>query len=258
MATAQPTAYADINALLARLLDGLQRALSDDLLGLYLFGSLVNGDFDYDISDIDLLAVTAHDVDELVFARLQAVHADVVAHHPGWEGRIEIAYLSAQALKTYKTEMSQIAIMSPGEPFHFKEAGRDWLLNWWMVRERGHVLYGPPVTTWIDPITPDEFRAVVRDHTAWWTEEIDHIDHRPGQAYAILTLCRALYALDQGEQPSKRRAAEWAMARYPQWADLIGRALVWREQYRDQSVDHAATLGETKCFVHWVVQQVQR
>ena len=53
------TPYPDIDALLSRLLDQMQRILDKKLAGLYLYGSLVTGDFDRESSDIDLLAVTA-------------------------------------------------------------------------------------------------------------------------------------------------------------------------------------------------------
>ncbi len=42
-----PTPYADINELLDQLLSRIQAILSERLIGLYLFGSLVTGDFDY-------------------------------------------------------------------------------------------------------------------------------------------------------------------------------------------------------------------
>jgi predicted nucleotidyltransferase len=51
------TPYADIDQLLVKLLANLQQILDNKLIGLYLYGSLVTGDFDTNRSDIDLLAV---------------------------------------------------------------------------------------------------------------------------------------------------------------------------------------------------------
>lgn len=92
------------------------------------------------------------------FARLDALHGGFVAAYPQWEERVEIAYLTQAALKTFRTQSSPIAIISPGEPFHFKEAGHDWLINWWIVRRQGVALYGPPAQDVIDPIGDDEFQ----------------------------------------------------------------------------------------------------
>jgi predicted nucleotidyltransferase len=38
--------------------DGLQTVLDADWIGIYVFGSIVTGDFDEALSDIDIVAVT--------------------------------------------------------------------------------------------------------------------------------------------------------------------------------------------------------
>jgi predicted nucleotidyltransferase len=248
---------ADIDKLLSGLLERIRQILSAKLVGLYLYGSLVAGDFDRDISDIDLLAVTSMDIDEREFALLETMHNDIAAEHPEWEGRLEIAYLSARALKTFKTESSRIAVISPGEPFHFKEAGNDWLINWWTVREKGIVLFGADPATIIEPISKQEFLQAVREQAKEWREWVYHSRERPWQAYAILTMCRALYANANGDLASKKQAARWAQAELPEWASLIENALAWRAAWRDKAVDHEATFPETVGFVHFVIDQIK-
>src|SRR5581483_9511367 len=142
--------------LLGVLLARMQAILGPKLVGLYLYGSLVTGDFDNDISDIDLLAAISNDLEPPEFDALDAMHHDIVVAYPEWNNRLEIAYVSLRALKTYRTERSNIAIISPGEPFHIKDAGADWLLNWYVVRSKGVALFGPPSQDIIDPISQDE------------------------------------------------------------------------------------------------------
>ena len=93
------TLYPEIDALLDELLSGIRVALGDRLVGLYLSGSLVIGDFDARISDIDLLAATSVDVDEADLDSLRQMHDGFAAHHPEWYDRIEVAYLSTTALQ---------------------------------------------------------------------------------------------------------------------------------------------------------------
>ncbi|MHB0856667.1 MAG: aminoglycoside adenylyltransferase domain-containing protein [Anaerolineae bacterium] len=251
------TSHPDVDALLNDLLGQLQATLGEQLVGLYLYGSLVTGDFDRGSSDIDLLAALTSDVDAPTFEQLEGVHRNVLARHPFWRERLETAYLSLAALKTFRTQPSPIAITSPGEPFHLKEAGREYLMNWWLVREKGRTLYGPSPETLIDPIPTEAFLESVREHAASWGAWIpDARDDRPSQAYAILTLCRALYAMAHAEQVSKKRAALWAQVHYPQWASLIGKALIWRAEWRDKEVDHEATFPDTLAFVAFAREQI--
>src|SRR5215204_6879160 len=105
--------YPDIRILLNDITAGLQSVLGKKLVGLYLYGSLVAGDFDYEISDIDLLAATATAVNENELETLRKMHAELVKDRPAWDNRIETAYLSLEALKTFKFKQSRIANISP-------------------------------------------------------------------------------------------------------------------------------------------------
>ncbi len=256
---AKPTPYTDINTLLEILLSGMQSILGPKLVGVYLYGSLVTGDFDRDSSDIDLVTVTSSDIDEGEFNALLAMHTDFATQHSEWDGRIEVAYISTHALKTYKTQTSQIAVISPGEPFHLKEAGIDWLINWYTIREKGVTLFGPSPKTLIDPIAKDEYLLAVRDHAQYWRKWPSSISQqRPSQAYGILTLCRAMYTLAKGELTSKKQAALWAEKEFPQWASLVQNALLWRQAWRDQNVDHDATWPETLRFVNFAIDYCEQ
>jgi predicted nucleotidyltransferase len=254
----EPTNDAYINLLLADLLARLQRTLSDKFVGLYLHGSLVTGDFDAHLSDIDLLAALSDDLTGVDLEALRQMHGDFVAQYPQWDDRIEVAYLSLKALRTFKTQRSRIGIISPGEPLHFVEAGIDWLMNWYMVQEKGVTLLGPEPETIIDPISRDEFIEAIRQHVSGWNEYVEHGQHRGFQAYTILTMCRGLYTLSHGEQVSKIKAAEWAMGYVPEWAGLIQKALEWRQDILQSGVIDDAALPETKRFVAAMVERVQR
>ena len=63
-------------------------------------------------------------------------------------------------------------------------------------------------------------------------------------------MCRGLYAIGFGERLSKPAAAVWAQQAFPRWADLIRRALGWRQRQGDpDGQDGAATVPETRSFV---------
>jgi hypothetical protein len=248
----QITSYPKIGWLLVDLLRHMQQVLDEDLVGLYLYGSLVAGGFDREISDLDLLAVTSSDIDNQQFEALDEMHNAIAAQNPEWEGRIDVQYIAANALKTFKTQRSQIAVIGPGEPFHVKEAGEDWLINWYLVREHGRVLFGPDPQTVIPSTTQDEFLQAVRTQARRWVEWANQPRDQRGQSYAILTMCRALYAYQWGEQPSKRQAATWVQERFPEWSSLIEKALAWRTASDDELGRHEATFPETAKFIHFI------
>lgn len=242
-----------IQPLLAVVTHELPLQLGDTLVGIYLYGSAVWGDFDDDISDIDLLVVRDRDIDAEVFARLDGWHQTLESRFPDWAGRIEIAYISTNALQTFSTMRSPIAVISPGEPFNIKDAGIDWLINWYTIRQQSAVLWGPPAHIVIPEISATEFRANVRQQVGEWRDWVSYTqESRPYQAYTILTMCRALYAWTTGRQTSKAQAAAWAMHELPEYASIIANSLEWRRNYRDNDINHATTYRYAVTMV-WVV-----
>jgi hypothetical protein len=241
----------DIAALLDELREDIAAMLGDDFVGLYLFGSLAYGDFTPGVSDIDLLAVTGRFVTEDDIDRLREMHREIVHRHPEWEDRIEVAYQSTQGLRTWRTERSPMAIISPGEPIHLIEAGDDWRINWFFVLDHGVTLFGPPPETLIAPIPKSVFVDAARELGRDWLTRIHTVGDQRGESYAILTLCRALYTHHTGELVSKVKAARWVQKRHPEWAPLIDMALERRVSADDNGpVD---TYPETIRFIETMV-----
>jgi predicted nucleotidyltransferase len=253
------TPYPEVNELLDVLLSRIGYILGDKLVGLYLYGSLVWGDFDKS-SDIDLLAAVASDVDEAELASLKEMHDDIARKYDKWDNRIEVQYLSLEGLRTFKTRATPMAVISPGEPFHAVVACEDWQLNWYVIQEKGVALFGPPARTIIDPVSIEEFSHASVEHIKeWQASPASAMDSRPAQSFRILTACRALYLYRNGDQVSKKKAALWAEKEYPHWSSLIRNALVWRDeavQGKDKEVDPAATNSETSRFVRFVSDQL--
>jgi hypothetical protein len=69
------------------------------------------------------------------------------------------------------------------------------------------------------------------------------LQEREYQAYAVLTMCRALYTLQHGAVVSKPVAARWAQGLLgPQWAELIDEALAWPRGPQSDRLPETVTL----------------
>lgn len=245
------TPYPDINEVLAYLLAAQQSLLGDKLVGLYLYGSLVWGEFDHDMSDLDMLAALTDDLSESEATAIKQMHTALELQFPQWRDRIEVQYFAVEGLQNFRTKSYAMGNISPGEPFHLIEAGQEWLLNWYFVQAYGLNLFGPPPQTLYSPIPKEEFIAGVREHVEMWRTYITHTEASPPfQGYAILTLCRAYYTLTHGEQVSKQKAALWAIERFPEHANLIKNALSWRKD----PANSQATYAEAKAFVDFMIE----
>ena len=252
-----PTGITDVDELIRAIRVGLQETLGEKLVGLYVFGSIATGGYEHGTSDVDLLAALSSDLSADDFARVAAVHEAVLREQSGWEDRIEIAYISTEKLRRIQAE-DQIALVSPGEPVHFKEAGNDWFLNLFLLREHGLTVFGPPPHSLVDPVSAGDLTVVQRLMWEWreWITQTDLIHKRAYQGHMIITMCRNLFLWRNLRVASKREATAWAAREMPEWSALIRSALIWREGAVGEHVDQNATLPETLRFVHVVIDTI--
>jgi Domain of unknown function (DUF4111) len=254
---AWPTPWAEVNRAVERLQEGVSEALGGGLVGLYLHGSLALGDFFPPASDVDFLAATAGPVEAPAFGRLGALHAALKAAG-GWTARLEGMYLPLAALRRHDPASGRLPTVGSDRDFGLGRSGPTWVLDRWVTRERGLVVTGPDPRELIDPIGPQALRAAVRasllEGWATWVGDPGWLRPRAYQAFAVLTMCRALYALEHGVLVSKPVAAAWAAGRLQRpWPALVERALAWRP---DRRVDDRS-LPETLRFVAWAVEQAR-
>ena len=114
------------------------------------------------------------------------------------------------------------------------------------------MLAGPNPKTLIDPVDPQDIRrAVLAYLDEWWAPMLDKPERLRGseyQAYAIVSMCRALYTLKHGTIASKPVSARWAQARLgKERAELIERGLAWRPGVKMEN------FAETVAFIRYTV-----
>jgi hypothetical protein len=230
--------------------DTIVDSMGPSLVGLYVYGSLATGDFEPDVSDIDLIAVVREEPDEALLGRLARMHEGLERAEPEWKDRIEVDYVSEHGLADCRTDATTIVRISPGEPLHLVEAGRDFLLDWYPARRDGISLAGPPLDSIVPPIPEAEYLEEVRTYLAGFRDRFDDDASASSQAYAILTMCRGVAALRFGDRLSKREAGTRIQREFPRWSGLIDRALEWRDQrWNADQPDGAATVRETRAFI---------
>jgi predicted nucleotidyltransferase len=239
-----------VQSLLEELVSDLQDALGDDLIGTYLYGSHVSGGFDPGVSDLDLVTVTSRDADQLDLAGLERTHLAFAGRHPEWNDRIETVYVGLDTLRSFRTSRGRLAVISPGEPFHLRDDPVvAWVQNWYLVRETGFALFGPPATSVVPSVSWPEFVDASRRYAAEIAAK-DLDDVSPGYlAYSLLTLCRARRTVETGMDGSKQEAAAWARERDPDRAWLIDAALRCRHSGGTVGFDDPVTRSAAIAFL---------
>lgn len=242
-----PTPNDAINRLLQVLLANVQEILGADFAGLYLHGSLAGGDFTPGRSDIDFVVATAVPLPPLTVTKLAAMHADLRASDLPWVTELEGSYIPLAALRRYDPANDTHPHLGVDGHFAVEAHGSGWVIMRHTLREAGVALAGPPPQTLIDPVTARELRQATRDVlNSWWRPML--ADAAPlrdpaYQAYAVLTMCRALYTLNTGQVATKTAAARWALQMAgPRRSALITAAMAWRSGHELHRLDETLQL----------------
>jgi predicted nucleotidyltransferase len=249
------TPHLEVSTVLEALLGGARAVLGDRFVGLSLYGSLASGDFNPQTSDIDFVVVTDIDLPEGTISDLETLHARLWNSGLKWAAKLEGAYVPLATLRRHDPEAAPCPVVNEGQ-FYRDRLGSDWIIQRYILREYGAALCGPPLQAAIDPVTPDDIRrAVIGVLREWWQPMLadpKSIRNREYEAYAALTMCRALYALEEGAIVSKPVAARWALHTLDdRWAALIDRALAWPQ------APQPGRLNETLDLIRYTIERAR-
>lgn len=236
MPAKQYTPYDDVNAIMDILLDNGKGILGKQFIGMYIFGSLANGDFD-DASDIDVLVVTRNAIAEAEFSALGAMHKRIATLDSPWATELEVSYIPQDAVRRFDpaNKLHPRLDRGQGEILHMMEHETDWIIQRHILYEHGITLEGPAPQTLIEPVSQNDLRQAVIDVLPLWVTPIvenpsQHLKHRGYQSFIVLSLCRMLYTIQRGAVASKSDAAEWAKTTLGnEWSLLIERAIKGRQ-----------------------------
>jgi hypothetical protein len=223
-----------VRAFLATASAAWRSVLGRNLSGVYVSGSLSTGAFNLRTSDIDVVVATRAQTDAAANERIAELHLAML----GWGGerwaeRLEVLFTPVKALRSHGVPDLEILELHPDEGFKVERLGADFILQKRMLREHGITLYGPKIARIVAPVTADELReAVLGNLRDWWRPQLEFPGQflkRGYQAYAVLTMCRALCLLATGDLVTKPEAAAWAL-RGPYldvWHPLIESAIAY-------------------------------
>ena len=238
---------AEIGDLLTLWSGSVQASLDDNLVGVYLTGSLTYADFVEARSDIDLAAVVKHALSQAEIEGIRRAHITVEKKYSRWAQRIECSYIPVELLASVLPPEMPRPWWGFGVLYEAAPYGNEWIINQYFLWKCGIALIGPEFKDLVDSIhIVDVQKACARDLFQEWVPKITNLqwlENAHHQSYLVLNLCRILYTVLCGEVGSKSEASTWVKHTFPQWKDLIEAAQSWQYgQSMDRSAEEAIAL----------------
>ena len=261
--------YPELREVLSMFVDEIASELRENLVGIYLIGSIASGDFDSD-SDVDFLVVTNTELTEANMKSLQDIQIKIHDMDCYPAKHLEGSYISIRDLNDWNIVGVKKLYYFDNGSTTYEQSTHDnqWHVRW-ILRERGITLVGPKPETILQPIPLDEVYDEIKTTMLQIMKLFQDEIHRPlsfwnsrfGQSFAVLTCCRILHTLHMGTVQSKKAGAKWAKEFVePKWKKLIDRAWHEREGVRygvkiGQRAE-SSLLHETLEFIKHAVTQI--
>jgi predicted nucleotidyltransferase len=233
--------YPELREVLDTFVNEISKELGQNIIGIYMVGSLATGDFDLD-SDVDFLVITKTELVESNIKALEAIQKNIQQMGCYPAKHLEGSFISIEDVNNWQT-------VGKKELYYFDNGSTDmeksthdnkWHVRW-IIRERGITLIGqrPEQIVQAVPIgeVESEIRAAMIEAMKGFKDEIDQPrsfwNSKFGQSFAVLTFCRMMHTLKSGTIQSKKAGAEWAKQFVePKWVNIIDQAWAEREGVR--------------------------
>lgn len=249
----------DLADLLVRMAADFSAILRENLVGIYLWGSLTYQAFDEACSDVDCIAVTRRDLDEREFSELDDWFKNN-GEHNRWVKRIDMRFVidqefldkSSRCCGFYHYTGRLVRHGSDGNP-----------IIWMDIGSSGITLCGKDAKV----IAPQVSDQCLNDALLLELNYLkDDLAHNTGDrsdkafihnAYAVLTACRILYSTHHRALVSKDQAYRWAIETVPPaWRRIIRGARENRLKNRGSTT--AELEQDAMRFLDFVIREVRR
>ena len=231
--------------------------LGDNLIGLYLHGSLGFGCFRWEASDIDIIAVVQSPVNTNAKLALLAVLEDLRNQAPpkGFEMSVVLAdhcrsfiyptpfqlHFSADWRARYQANPLSLCEMD-------NPVDHDLAAHFMVINQVGLVLWGKPIAQVFGPVPEEHYwDSIVRD-----IQDAER-DIRHNPAYIILNLCRVLAWKQEKQVLSKEQGGLWGQAHLPAPHSRLAAAALAR--YRGEKAYTANPEAEA-AFCRWMLAEI--
>jgi predicted nucleotidyltransferase len=218
----------NVTAILENIVNSYKNILDNNLIGIYIHGSLAMDCFNPDVSDIDFLVIVRETLSFNDKRKLVDILLELSKDGPG-KG-LEMSVLLEKNAKNFKHPTPYILHYSnvykatyEANHSYFCEDGEDPDLaaHITVTRARGICIYGSSIEDIFSPVPRKDYLKSIYFDIADSREEI--LD---SPMYIILNLCRVLYYLKEGYISSKKEGGQWACSNLPkEYVNTVEEAL---------------------------------
>ncbi|MDD4126050.1 MAG: DUF4111 domain-containing protein [Eubacteriales bacterium] len=202
----------------------LQKLFGNELIGIYLTGSIALGSYHYKKSDIDFTVLVKLPLTDDYYKPLKDLHNELVFTFP--HQKFEGHYISNSDLGKKPNEIQPV--------FTFHDAALTKshhdinMVTWFTLKNHGITVWGYPANELSLNISAKELSAYVIDNlNSYWVYWLNSIKkafsvkcifafHHTAIEWGVMGVCRMFYTLSKQDVTSKDNAAVYTLSHVPE------------------------------------------
>ena len=215
----------NLTALFEKMANDFPSILENNLVGLYLWGSLTYEAFDERCSDADCIVVTHKDINESEFAAIEDWF-EKLSENNSWTEKLDMRFVID---KEFLDKTSTCCGYHFGKLVRSGSDGNP--IIWVNIGQSGITLWGKPAKEIAPEVTPKILNEALLLEIEYLKENLaEFVGDQSDLAffhnsYAVLTACRIFYTAHNGTLVSKDKASIWTLENVPEkWHSVIKKA----------------------------------
>jgi len=235
----------------------LEELLPSKFYGLYLYNSVAMGNFEPQYSDVDFVVILKSKLSNEEILKLKILHENFGRKHK-FGAKLDGMYLQYGMLGKLNNDIEKYPYVKDAS---LCEAGYFDINNvtWWSLKEYEMAIDSPSIK---DELLDINFNDVIQtmkyNLNEYWLSKLETteiFEQDMWVEFAVVTLSRIVYTLQDGEIKSKSQSCSYIANEYPEWLDVIQEALAIRN-LKPQSVisDIYVRKDRTVNFINKMIQ----
>ena len=215
----------EIPTLLEEMANDFPSILENNVVGIYLWGSLTYVAFDERCSDIDCIVVTRRDVNDEEFSAFERWFKKSLERN-SWAGKLDMRFVIEDEFLDKNSKCCG---------FHFGKLVRHGSdgnpIIWVNIGQSGITLWGKPAAEIAPPVTKECLNEALLLELKYLKEDLAANEGDKSylaffhNSYAVLTACRIFYTAHHQTLVSKEKASGWTKENVPKkWHTVINTA----------------------------------
>lgn len=256
--TVEGKVMAKTDAVLETIRKKYQSVLKENLVGIYVHGSLAFGCFHWERSDMDLVVVVENSLTQTIKLRLLKELDELEEEFPPKGVEISVVrrchcvkfeYPTPYELHYSKAWVSHYR-QNPLQLCGFeKKTDKDLAAHFMVIRQAGYVLCGEPVENVFGPVPEQEYLDSILLDVADAKTEVER-----QFSYTVLNLCRVLAYIEEKAVLSKAAGGKWGLRVLPAHLHpIVHQAL---EEYERGEAGNQ-TVSECLRFCTWIEETIE-